>query len=283
MQQDCLIVQRSATGCREAFGPACRPLPITGCRLARPSIHAQCAELSERLQLAARLIDTSSRIRADHFPDLYLRAAKVSGDLMLLTAEPGEALALYERGLNRFWASDVGYMAGYNLYSGLDDTAEFLGLWDLEASVLREALALAAKDPDLGMRAVVHERLAAALLMYGDVNGATRQIEEASSLFASLPQDESVRGKLAEVSILTARLSLMHGEPTQALKHLYAVRSEVERLGNDVISFEFLCTSGLAAEVSGQRDEASDRLKKPSTRRDWPANNYYGTPASALE
>jgi CHAT domain-containing protein len=152
-------------------------------------------------------------------------------------------------------------MAGYNLYSGLDDEAEFLGLWDLDASVLREALALAARDPDLGMRAVMHERLAAALLMSGDADGARQHVEEASHLFASLPQDESVRGKLAEVGILTARLSLLHGQPTQALKRLSAVRSEVQRLGNSDISFEFLCTAGLAAEALGQAGEAHEDLE----------------------
>jgi tetratricopeptide (TPR) repeat protein len=224
--------------------------------------YAQCAEVSHRLQLAARLANTSGRISQEHgFPDLYLRAVKVAGDLALLTEDPERAFNIYERGLTQFWASGLGYMPGYNLYSGLDDGAQLLGFWYLDISVIKEALALAEHDPDLGMRAVMHQRMAVSMLMVGDSAGAAMHMKEAGTLFARLRPDETVRSKLAEVTILMAHLSLLRGQPKEALAKLETVRSEVGKLGDHDISFDYYCTAGLAADALGRSSQAYDHLK----------------------
>ena len=224
---------------------------------------SQCAELTNRPKLATSLANTSLGVsKQSRFPDLYLRAVKVFADLALMTNESTLAFGLASQGLSRFWTSSVGYMPGYNLYSCMDDAAEFNQLWTLDAMIIREALKTAQRDSDLGMRAVMRQRLADALLMSGDPDGARHEMEQAKSLLNDVLVDNDRQGKFADITIFLARTDLLQGRASTAFASLQEIRDVVEKLHNSDVSFDFFSTLGQALSALGKSGEAQDALTK---------------------
>jgi CHAT domain-containing protein/cytochrome c-type biogenesis protein CcmH/NrfG len=228
--------------------------------------YAQCAELTNKLELAKSFSDLSLRISDTHkFPDLYLRAIKVFADIALAGNESEVALDLAVRGLSRYWASHVDYMPGYNLYSCIDDIAEFNQMHFLDSYAIVESLTISGADPDLGMRAVMVQRLANALLLSGNWTGAQSQIEQLKSFISRFQASDDRVGKLADIQIFSAHADLIRSRPADAAARLEEFRSQIDKLRNDDLSLDFYSTLGTALFASGRDEEAKGALEKSAS------------------
>jgi CHAT domain-containing protein/tetratricopeptide (TPR) repeat protein len=223
--------------------------------------YSQCADHNNQVQLSKKLNDRCLRLSAKYgFPDLFLRATKVSADLALQTEDAPASMTRALGGLQAFWGGGFSYMSGYNLLTTVDDAAEFEELWHLDANVIAEALGLLGNDPDVGMRAVEQERLANALLLSGDLSGANENLTQARALLSTLPDDDANRRKLAEIEVEVAKLDLLRGVPDDALARLRTIRREVLQASDDYLSFDFFVAYGKALRLSGASPEAEEAL-----------------------
>jgi CHAT domain-containing protein len=223
--------------------------------------YSQCADHNNRVQLAKDLNGKSLLLSAQYgFPDLFLRATKISADLALQTEDAQASMSGAVRGLQSFWKGDVTYMSGYNLMTTIDDAAESEELWYLDASVIAEALQLLGDDPDVGMRAVEQQRLANALLLSGNLSGANENLMQARTLLSTLPDDDASKRKLTEIEVEVAKLDLLRGRPDDSLIRLRRIRGEVLRASDDYLSFDFLVAYGKALRLTGAKSEAKDTL-----------------------
>jgi CHAT domain-containing protein len=219
--------------------------------------YAQCADHNNRLQLAKELNTECLRLAVEYrFPDLLLRATKVAADLDAETNDADSSMSRALSGLATFWGGNFSYMSGYNLLITIDEAAASEELWYLDAKVIAEALQLLGRDPDEGMRAVEQHRLAKALLLCKDLNGATHNLIEAKRLLEKLPDNKANRRKLAEIEIDLARLDLQQGRSAEALAKLLSVKEEVRQAPDDYLLFEFFVAYGKALRRTGSRSDA---------------------------
>jgi len=223
--------------------------------------YTQCADHSNNVELATKLNGMCLRLAAQYgFPDLLLRAIKVSADLSAETKGAETAMSRAIQGLETFRSGDATYMAGYNLLTTMDEAAESEGFWHLDAVIIAEALQLLGNDPDVGMRAVEQQRLANALRLCGQLRRAKDNLNEAKELLATLPDNESTRTKLAEIAVDVAKIDLRQGDATEALANLRKVGEEVRRASDDYLSFEFMVAYGKALSLRGENLEAEKAL-----------------------
>jgi CHAT domain-containing protein len=223
--------------------------------------YSQCADHDNQLQLAKELNDRCLRLSTQFgFPDLFLRATKVSADLSLQTEGASASMSRAARGLRSFWAGNFIYMSGYNLLTSIDEAAEFERLWYLDANAIAEALQVLGNDPDVGMRAVEQHRLANALVLINDLNGANENLLQARALLAELPDDDANRKKLMEIEVDVAKVDLQRDRPHEALAKLQRIREEVAQTSDNYLSFDFFVAYGKALRFIGAIPDAESAL-----------------------
>lgn len=219
--------------------------------------YTQCANHSNRLQLAKDLNEQCLHLAFEYrFRDLFLRATKIAADLEAETTGADTAMSHALSGLATFWAGDFSYMSGYNLLTSIDEAAESKELWYFDADVIAEALQLLGDDPDWGMKAVEEHRLARALLLCGDIEGATHNLMEAKKLLKAVPDERGKTAKLAAIEIDLANLDLKQGHAQNALAKLLDVKEQMRHVPDDYLLFEFFVAYGKALGRTGSNSGA---------------------------
>jgi CHAT domain-containing protein len=219
--------------------------------------YAQCADTRGDFVVSKQLNDAASLLsQRFQYPDLALRTQKFDADLALEMNSPSSSIALAEDGLTKFWANSSTAMSGYNLYTTIDDVAESQQLWRLDAKVISEGLHLIPTDPDYGMRAVEQQRLANALLMSGDLEGARANLESAHELLSRSAPGQATLNKLAEIEVGIAKVELLQGKPVEAASRLQQIQTQILKAGNDYLSLEFDVAYGESLRLTGYGLEA---------------------------
>ena len=221
--------------------------------------YAECAEGDGRKGLGARLAAMDAKEGLERgFGDLYLRALNAMAAGSGETSGGASTYALDVEGLRRFWSGDFDPMAGYNLSVGLDDSAEAMGLWRMDAAAIEEALALIEHVPDRWMRAAEQERLASALERCGRLREADEVLKRAEEQLRPGRAGEAMENRLADIETGIAGIELASGESARAVERLEKIGATVKRMSNADAALPFYTVYGEALEARGERQKAGE-------------------------
>ena len=172
-----------------------------------------------------------------------------------LSADPELALQYLREGLGEFWQGNFESMRGYSLYAVEDTTADTLHLWYYQAAVIREALRLVERDPDLGLRGMETHRLARAYVMVDDQSNAENAFRDARNLLAM----SGSKDLETEISVNISEAYLQRGRYSTALELLQSVEPQLARRSDDILFGRFCLARataflGLGRHVDAERD-----------------------------
>jgi CHAT domain-containing protein len=206
---------------------------------------AACTNMND--EAARKLASQALTIAKLHrYPSLELRATAFLAALYQYMGDTTSAWKYSTEGLARYWEGDYPSVRGYSLYQGLDVVAEETEQWFLDVQVIQEAFTYLAEDPDLELRAIQQNRLAAALAMTADFTAAEQSIHEARSLFLRSADGARKNNLEFEAQVGLAKLELLRSAPKMAIDRLEPLRERVRGLSDKDLAFDYFRNLGLA-------------------------------------
>jgi CHAT domain-containing protein len=221
---------------------------------------AACSDLSDERSrnLASEAIKLAKQ---HHYNSLELRATTFLAGLYQSMGDPQLAWKNSYAGLGHYWNGVYPPMRGYNLYAGLDLLAEDNQQWYLDISLIQEALTMIQTDPDLALRAIEQHRLACALLVTGNLSSAETSFHEAEELFLRAPAGDRRENLEVETQLGLASIETLSAQPQNAIERLERIRTQINQIPDNNLSFEFFKNLGLAYVKANDPSRAEQYLE----------------------
>lgn len=178
------------------------------------------------------------------FRELELRATAF-GAAYLFDTDAGHGFGQLMEGLTTFWQSDVPNTLGENLYAVLSDFAESRDWYAIDEFALAETLVQFPNKDPLD-RAIDLEFLGKAQERAGDYPAAQKSLQSASALLTTLPSDNAVAVRKAEVVVENAVIHLDLGDANGAIILLAPLRQQFEASNPGQFPAEYFKTLGEA-------------------------------------
>ncbi len=192
---------------------------------------------------ARRYVDAAlSTVEKSRYPILHLRAVGMAAALQSRQGNAGKAYSLDRNGLAQYWAGSFPPMRAYQFYSDLCTLAEEDAEWNFALVLAQEAVTtIASARQPLG-EAFAHHRFAKIALMAGDRLLAMREFDEATRLFAALPQTKETWAYQADAEIELAKLQAAHGDAKGAWIRLSTAGTHISQLSHYSIALSYYRT-----------------------------------------
>lgn len=220
---------------------------------------AICSNMDRKIGPAKALTHEALAMAEAHaYRSFYLRGLTVLATLESEAGDESSAWAAIHEGLGIYWKSSLPAVRAYSLYVAMERMAEQLDHRNVQFAAVFEALQL--PNPSPMVEASERMRLVDAALRLGESQIAESQAQQAQQVFATAPQDESVRWRELEARISLARAQALRSSgPAQAASVLLRFQPEVERLSNRYVEFEYYDTlSDLSLQSRNTKDGEHD-------------------------
>lgn len=188
----------------------------------------QCQGGSAQEEDAIRSTSEGAEIaRISHYPGLELRAAAFAGVYRSHLSSADRGLRDLINGLATFWNSDITNARGENLYSVLFQVAGILNWHQVEVDAIAEKMGdFPVRDPV--DQAIGWELLAGAQVRTEDYKAALTNLQHATERLETLPEDNGIALRKAEISLENAEIQRNLGDPNGAIATLAKLRPTFE-------------------------------------------------------
>ncbi len=239
-----------------------------------------CASMDNYFDLAADSIETAlSEARAYRYGALFLRALGIQASVDTAEGALRPSWLLNMQGLELFWKGDFPGDRAFQFYSDLTIAAEKDGLWNLAATMQREAIGMLDQSDHTELKAMAHFHLAAIYEMLDDAGLAKQEFDAAYPLFQDLPPNSATRLFLAVSQIELAELEADHGSVDAARKRLLDLHIESKAWNNFLIRLTLERTQAAIERSLGHAAREQTHLQKTVSI----GNKGYGTLSSAAQ
>ncbi|MCU1306061.1 MAG: Tetratricopeptide 2 repeat protein, partial [Acidobacteriaceae bacterium] len=222
----------------------------------------QCQEGSGHIEEAMRHTSTAERLAEQfHYPSLALRSRTLSTMYSVYTGDFDAALGRLVQGLDSFWHLAVNHHRGENLYSSLSVLADAGGWNHVNAFATAELLAdFTQRDPV--DHAIQLQFLALAEEQAGNNDEATRTLDQVSQMLGSLPEDQAVHLRRAEIALQNVRMHLTSQNSTEALSSLENLKPTFERAEAGQFQASYFQIYAEVLMAQGRQAEAATMLER---------------------
>ena len=223
---------------------------------------ADCLDGSAQVESAIKSTSTAAEIAgSSHYPSVELRALAFGAAFGRNTGAADNSLRNLISGLATFWQSDVTNARGENLYTVFFDLAAARNWHYIEALAMAEELGdFPGTDPV--DRVSGWELLAGAEERAGDYNAAFANLQRAAAQISSLPEDNGIALRRAEIAIENAGIQLHLGDPAGASMTLAPLRAQFETADAGLFQANYFRTYGEAELALGRDTSAAPLLER---------------------
>lgn len=163
-------------------------------------------------------------------------------------------------GLQKYWADLHNPFHGYEFYYELYDLAREAEKWHLVGLVLREALGMIERTPDLSFQAVAHYLLAIAAEKVQDLSEAETELRIARQQFAGLSKSPTSQLYRTASEIDLAAVELQQGRLDSAAARLEIARLYLTDMSDTATTFGYYSTLGQLHVRDGNSLQAEQAL-----------------------
>jgi len=181
---------------------------------------AVSAEFQNAQQFAARAGEIANR---HHFGNLKLRSLSLQSDIAQDKGDIALSWEVDRSGLDQFWNGSFSPLRAYAFYADLGYAAEFESRAPLAAELWKEAIPLISESPNRSTEGLARYRLGTDEVAAGNDVEASYELQRATSIFASLPQDDATRNYQTASEVSLATVELAQGNRGLAARHLKEV------------------------------------------------------------
>lgn len=225
-----------------------------------------CSHMANKIELAKGLALEALRKSQTNVPylSLALRSQIFLSEIDLSLGDSEAALSRILDALSTYWGGDFASSRAYNLYASMEYIASDLREWNVSVAILRQSVALLSGDPDLIKRGIEQHRLAASLLMAGDLAQSAQNARLAGQLFAQNGENKSISIYRAETEVTSAKIDLLRHLYKESLERLQAIETDLPESEDIPLAFDLYLTRGLANAGLGKDENARNDLEKAS-------------------
>jgi serine/threonine-protein kinase PknK len=217
---------------------------------ARALLATRSGQITEAAAAYARALSLAEAASLD---DLVIQCALNCGTTSHAAGQLGAALRAYERGeamARALGATSSGIILGFNRGKLLGD----IGAFEQSEAVLTHAAAAARAEGMGFFEGVCHQALADGRAARGDLDGATRALEDATRTLIPLAAER----ELAEAEVLLAEIQLRRGDPARAMD----VVAKTKRTGAVDVAARAQRVFAQALAFRGQSELASAAIEE---------------------
>ena len=192
-----------------------------------------------------------------------------------------EAIRLDEIGLQRFWEGQGDPVRAYQFYYDLATNLSAVGDLPAAAAAMREAVEIAARQPDRSVDGMVRASYGDILLRDGRLRDAAAEFDLSARTFAQLPGSPSTRLYQSYAEILRARQAGQENQISEGLHLLDDMEAILPSIRNPALEARFFGAKADILARAGRISESDACLRRVlALRNDSQAPS--GADASAL-
>lgn len=196
------------------------------------------------------------------YTTLDLRALGMRAETLRSAGSYSEALNLDAAGLRRFWGDEGSLTRGYQFYYDMAMAASGLQRPRAAASLMNEAVHLAAMLPDRYVEAMVRALFAGILVEDHKIDQAARQFDRSGEIFDSLPGSPSSSFYRSYAEISRARLEGQQKQVEKGLHRLDRMESMLDTIRNANVEAQLWSVKSELLTLAGRGPESDDVLRR---------------------
>lgn len=212
----------------------------TGFKILADFESANCETMLGSFDLGRRFAErTYAETDAANYPSLRLRATGLLSSLAWVEGRYETAFNSDAGGLRLYWGGFYEGKRSFQFYSDAALTAEQVGLWNLAATLQREAITSLAGTDAVDFQATAHYHRAISLEKSGDPLQAQQEFKQAYALFGKM-RDPSFL--LANSEVELADIEIQQGNLSSAQAHLQTASSAMQGVDNFLVELSYYNT-----------------------------------------
>ena len=216
-----------------------------------------CANMGGNLAIASKALREAKDIAArSHYEEAEQRALVGAAAMQWEAGSQSATWKYLLDGLQRYWEHPVSDVRGISIYALMDFVAEESRQWHTQAAALEETVRIAEEGRDRLYLAHTLSRRAGCELMLQERDQAQHDLSRAVAIFNAAPQTEATQKQELLVEINVAKAELDIGDYQESLKHLRAIRAQVDALHESLSRLDYYSAFGEALRKTGAWSQA---------------------------
>jgi CHAT domain-containing protein/cytochrome c-type biogenesis protein CcmH/NrfG len=208
------------------------------------------------------LVGAQESAKKFRFQTLELESLGFRASILRLVGSYRESIQMDSNGLHRFWAGEGATLRGYQFSYGIATAASALGYSRTAIAMMREAVELAALQPDRTLEAMARSRYGEILSQGGQLPEAENQFDLSARAFETQPSSPSLLLYRSYAELSRAQIEAQQNQVEIGLARIGRMEEILPRIDNPTVEARTWSAKSDLMTRAGRLPESEESLRK---------------------